>query len=199
MSMAHQVFLSHARQDADPAARICALLEAEGVGCWLGSRDAVSRKDKAAANLEAIRTSDLVLLVFSSAANASATVLREVERAIAYERPVLSVHLDDALPNASLEYYLNLWQWLDASGGVDHKREDIIAAVREQLVGASDSPEWRWLDAPGGVEGKRDEILATVRAHLARARRPRWWRRRRGGGDQASAPGGSSRARPSWP
>ncbi len=41
-------------------------------------------------------------------------VLREIERAVAYERPVLSIHLDDAVPNPSLEYYLNLWQWLEA-------------------------------------------------------------------------------------
>ena len=113
--------------------------------------------------LEAIRTSDLVLLIFSASANASPTVLRDIERAIAYERPVLSLHLDDATPNASLEYYLNLWQWLDASGGVEDKRDDILAAVRAQLAGTSDSATWRRLDAPGGVDSKREEILAAVR------------------------------------
>ena len=126
-------------EDQAAASRVCEILEADGIGCWLASRDATARKDKAAANLQAIRTSDLVLLIFSSSANASPNVLRDIERAISYERPVLSLHLDDAVPNASLEYYLNLWQWLDASGGVEDKREDIVAAVRGQLAGTADS------------------------------------------------------------
>ena len=145
------------------------MLEADGIGCWLASRDATARKDKAAANLQAIRDSDLVLLIFSAAANASPTVLRDIERAIAYERPVLSLHFDDATPNASLEYYLNLWQWLDASGGVEDKRDDIVAAVRGQLAGTSDAATWQRLDARDGVDDKQEEIVAAVQAHLAQA------------------------------
>jgi N-acetylneuraminic acid mutarotase len=164
--MAHQVFVSHAREDQAAASRICALLEADGVGCWLASRDATARKDKAAANLQAIRDSDLVLLVFSAWANTSPTVLRDIERAIAYERPVLSIHLDDTVPNPSLEYYLNLWQWLDASVRVEDKREEIIAAVRGHLAQAGDSAQRTWLDAPAGVDSKREEIVAAVRGHL---------------------------------
>ena len=164
--MAHQVFLSHAREDQAAASRICALLETEGIVCWLPSRDAAGSKDKAAANLQAIRSADLVLLVFSASANASTAVLRQIERAVAYERPVLSIHLDEASPNASLEFYLNLWQWLDVSSGMEDRRDDIVAAVREHLAGIAGSRTWRWLDAPGGVDGKHEEIVATVRRHL---------------------------------
>jgi N-acetylneuraminic acid mutarotase len=165
--MAHQIFLSHATEDRDTAVQICAALEAEGIGCWLPSRDAIARKDKAAANLQAIRNSDLVLLVFSGSANASPTVLRDIERAIGYERPVLSLHLDDAVPNASLEYYLNLWQWLDASRGLEEKGDDIVAAVREQLAGISDSATWRGLDSPGGGGSKQEEISDAGRGDVA--------------------------------
>ena len=134
---AQTVFISHTKEDQEAASRVCAVLEADGIGCWLASRDAAGSEDKAAASIEAIRSSDLVLLIFSASANSSPYVLREIERAIAYERPVLSIHLDDAVPNPSLEYYLNLWQWLDASGGFEDRQAEIIAAVREQLTGAS--------------------------------------------------------------
>ncbi len=157
--MAHQVFVSHATEDAEAASRLCALLEAEGVDCWLALRDISEDSDRAAAILEAIRTADLVLLLFSARANTSPTVLRDIERAIGYERPVLSIHLDAAVPNPSLEYYLNMWQWLDASAGVEAKRDDIVAAVREQLAAEADAQAgasaWRWLDAPSGVDSKR--------------------------------------------
>ena len=100
-------------------------------------------------------------------ANTSPTVLRDIERAIAYERPVLSIHLDDALPNASLEYDLNMWQWLDASAGVEATREAIVTAVREQLGVAAGAVAWRWLDAPAGVDARRKEIVATVQGQLS--------------------------------
>jgi hypothetical protein len=85
-------------EDADTASRVCALLEAEEIACWAAVRDLEDGVDPAAAVLQAIRTSDLVLLIFSARANTSPTVLRDVERAIAYERPVLSIHLDTLRP-----------------------------------------------------------------------------------------------------
>jgi N-acetylneuraminic acid mutarotase len=103
-----QVFVSHAKEDEAEALRVCGMLEADGIRCWLPSRDAPGAKDKAPDVLDAIRRSDLVLLVFSAAANASASVLREIEKAVAYERAVLPVRVDGATPNASLQHYLDL-------------------------------------------------------------------------------------------
>ena len=64
--MAHQVFLSHATEDRDIATQVCAALEADGISCWIAPRDVKAGTDYAAAILDAIRTSDLVLLVFSA-------------------------------------------------------------------------------------------------------------------------------------
>ena len=134
--MAHQVFLSYATEDADSARLLCRVLEAEeGIRCWLAPRDVPAGTDYAAAILDAIKDAGLVLLLFSASTNASPYVLREIERAVAYERPVLSVRLDGATPNSSLEYYLNMLQWLDAPRGIESKRREIVAAVRKQLEG----------------------------------------------------------------
>ena len=131
--LAHKVFVSHATEDLDTAFRVCKILEAEGISCWLASRDVKAGTDYAAAILDAIKNSQLVLLVFSDYANTSPYVLREIERAIAYNRPVLSLRVDEALPGASMEYYLNLWQWLDVHTGIEKQRHAIVAAVRKQL------------------------------------------------------------------
>ena len=172
--MAHQVFLSSAKEDADAASRVCTILEADGIGCWLGVRDLQEGSDPAAAILEAIRTSDLVLLMSSASANVSPTVIRDVERAIGYERPVLSLHLDGAVPNPSLEYDLNLWQWLDATGGLEAKREGIVAAVRAQLARTSESAIWPLVDAAGGVDSKQEEVVAAAQTHLAQTPGSAW-------------------------
>ena len=135
-SVAHQVFLSYATEDADSARLLCRVLEAEeGIRCWIAPRDVPAGTDYAAAILEGIRNAELVLLLFSASTNASPYVLREIERAVAYERPVISVRLDGATPNPSLEYYLNMLQWLDAPRGIESKRREIVAAVRKQLEG----------------------------------------------------------------
>ena len=172
---AGNVFLSYTAPDEEAATRVCTLLEAEGIGCWLASRDATSSEDKASTTIEAIRRSDLVLLIFSASANSSPYVLREIERAIAYERPVLSIHLDDAVPNPSLEYYLNLWQWLDAPGSLEERREEIVAAVRRQLAGTP-GPQLFEPDSPAPSETTEEpEPLQPEDVPAPRRLRSRTW------------------------
>ncbi len=130
--MAHQVFVSYATEDADTASRVCALLEADGIQCWVAPRDVKAGTDYAAAIMDAIRNSQLVVLIFSTHSNASPYALREIERSVAYGRPVLALRTDDADPNSSMEYYLH--QWIEAPEGVESKRKEIIATVREQLA-----------------------------------------------------------------
>ena len=134
MFMAHQVFLSHATEDRDTALQVCAALEPEGIRCWIAPRDVPAGTDYAAAILDGIRTSDLVLLIFSAHADASPYVLREIERAVAYKRPVLALRIDDAALSSSIEYYVTLWRKLDASAGIDTKQAEIVAAVQAALV-----------------------------------------------------------------
>ena len=90
---------------------------------------------------------------FSSplSANASPYVLREIERAVAYERPVLSVRLDGAPPSPSLEYYLNLLQWLDAPRGIESRRPEIVAAVQKAAGGGPRSGEEWVVRVRGGA------------------------------------------------
>jgi N-acetylneuraminic acid mutarotase len=154
------------------ASRVCRLLEADGIGCWLTSRNAKAGRHQAAAILEAIRDSDLVLLIFSAFTNASPYVLREIERAVAYGRPVLSLHIDEAVPNASLEYYLNLWQWLAIPGRVQDKRTEILNAVRGQLASASGPAQSR---VPGSVAGSQvgEQFEPGVRRRTGNAHSPR--------------------------
>ena len=59
-SLAHQVFVSYATEDADTASRVCALLEADGIQCWVAPRDVKAGTDYAAAIMSAIRNSQLV-------------------------------------------------------------------------------------------------------------------------------------------
>ncbi len=158
-SLAHRVFLSHATEDRETALQVCAALEAEGIDCWIAPRNVEAGTDYAAAILEGIRTSELVLLIFSTHANASPYVLREVERAVAYGRPVLALRVDETTPSSSIEYYVHRGgRWMPHR--VETKQDEIVAAVREAI------------GAPARLEIGPP---MTGRSHMGRWTRRRWW------------------------
>ena len=56
-----------------------------------------------------------LVLVLSSAANASAQVRREVERAGSQDIPILSFRVEDVVPSKALQYFLSEAHWLTAA------------------------------------------------------------------------------------
>lgn len=112
--MAHDVFISYCSEDKPIADAVCATLEASGTRCWIAPRDILPGVDWGEAIIDAIQESKAMLLVFSSKANASQQIKREVERAVNRGIPLIPVRLDDAAPSKSLEYFISTPHWLDA-------------------------------------------------------------------------------------
>ena len=80
--MAHDVFISHSSKDKTVADATCAYLEGQGVRCWVAPRDIRPGANWGASIVEAIRGARVMILIFSSHANASPQIKREVERAV---------------------------------------------------------------------------------------------------------------------
>jgi hypothetical protein len=55
-----------------------------------------------------------MVLIFSSSANGSVQIKREVNQAIEKEVPVIPFRIEDVPPSGSMEYYLDVTHWLDA-------------------------------------------------------------------------------------
>ena len=111
---ARAVFVSYSHTDSDIALAVVSHLEAHDIACWVAPRDVSPGLEWAEQILEAIARAYIMVLVFSSAANASPQVRREVERAVHHHVPVLPFRVEDALPSRSLEYFLSSQHWLDA-------------------------------------------------------------------------------------
>ena len=127
------VFLSYASPDVSVANDICEALEREGIKCWISPRDVMPGEFYADAIVRAIDAAKVVVLVLSGSAATSPHVLCEVERATAKRHPVSALRID-AAPLASLEYFLNTSQWLDArKGAVAEALSSLVAAVRRHL------------------------------------------------------------------
>ena len=66
-----------------------------------------------------------------------------------YKRPVLALRIDDSAPSASIEYYVNLWQKLDATDGIEQTtRSSLLCGVPLPL---QEVPEGHGRAALGGL------------------------------------------------
>ena len=133
--MAHDVFVSYSHHDKPQADAVAATLEAKGIRCWIAPRDVIPGQEWGAAIVEAIRSSRVMVLVFSSHANASPQIRREVERAVNAETVLIPFRIEDVAPAQSLEFFLGTPHWLDAlTPPLEAHLERLAAAVASFLA-----------------------------------------------------------------
>jgi hypothetical protein len=112
--MAHDAFISYSSVDKAIADAACATLENAGIRCWIAPRDITPGLEYGAAIVRAIDHCRVLILIFSSSANSSRQIPREVERAINKGVPVVPMRVEDVAPTESLAYFMESVHWLDA-------------------------------------------------------------------------------------
>jgi len=132
--MSRQVFISYSSKDQDVADAILKALESQGITCWIASRDIPSGVDYAQSILEAIAGSKVIVVLFSSHSNISVHVMREVERAIYYNTPIIPFKIENISPTQSMEYYLATVQWLNATQAPVQNHFNILCDRVRQLT-----------------------------------------------------------------
>lgn len=112
--MGHDVFLSYSSNDKAIADALCAGIEQAKIRIWMAPRDILPGREWAESIVEAIQNAKAMVVVFSSASNASTQVLREVERAVHMRVPIIPFRVEMVVPSRSMEYFLSTPHWLDA-------------------------------------------------------------------------------------
>jgi len=112
--MAHDVFISHSAKDKTTADAVCAMLESEGIRCWIAPRDVVPGMEWGECIIEAIEQTRVMVLVFTADADASPQIRREVERAVNHGVAILPLRIENIMPGRALEYFIGNVHWLDA-------------------------------------------------------------------------------------
>ena len=133
--MAHDVFVSYSHHDKPQADAVCAILEANRIRCWMAPRDIIPGQDWGAAIVDAIQSSRVMVLLFSSHANTSPQIRREVQLAVDAETVLIPFRIEDVAPTQSLKYYLGTPHWLDAlTSPLEAHLERLAAAVTSFLA-----------------------------------------------------------------
>jgi hypothetical protein len=112
--MAHDVFISYSTEDKLAADAVCSILENSGVRCWMAPRDIMPGSDWGGSIVNGIRTSRVLLLIFSSNANQSKQIKREVEVAADGGVTIVPLRIENILPSDSFKYFLGNIHWIDA-------------------------------------------------------------------------------------
>jgi TIR domain len=130
-------FISYASADKTAADAACAVLEAAGIRCWVAPRDISPGREYAAAIIDAIDRCRVMVLIFSSNANRSPQVCREVERAASKGVAIVPVRIEGVVPTKSMEYFLGDIHWLDAMTPPIEKHLQQLAATIKTLLNAN--------------------------------------------------------------
>ncbi|MBN1637639.1 MAG: toll/interleukin-1 receptor domain-containing protein [Ignavibacteriales bacterium] len=112
--MEHLVYISYSTKDSEVTKKIVKYLEEAGVKCWMAPRDILPGIDWAKSIIDGIVTSKLMLLIFSKNSNESPQVLREVERAVNRQIPIMPFRIEEAPMSGSMEYFISSHHWFDA-------------------------------------------------------------------------------------
>ncbi len=110
----NEIFVSYSQADRECAHELVAVLEAQGLDCWIAPRDISPSADWAEEIIDAISAARIMVLVFSASSNRSPQVRREVERAVHKGVTVLPFRIEDVVPSKSLEFFLSAQHWMDA-------------------------------------------------------------------------------------
>ncbi|HWY52569.1 MAG TPA: TIR domain-containing protein [Chthoniobacterales bacterium] len=136
--MAGRVFISHSEKDKTFAEMLLKALEDLGTNCWIAPRDIPPGGSYADAIMRSIQECSCFVLVYTMNSNSSPHVLREVERALKFERNIVPVRFDQSEPSRSLDYLLATVQWLSAETAT---AEAAVSRIAEQISACVAPPE----------------------------------------------------------
>jgi hypothetical protein len=132
------IFISYSQNDKKWAEMVCAQLEEAGIGCWIAPRDIAPGVTWPAAITDAIRQCRAMIIIFSTHANQSPHMAREVEVADNRRVPILPVRVEDIAPAGDMEYFLSNRQWYDLHGAtVERKVTGLPEVISSLLADAS--------------------------------------------------------------
>jgi TIR domain len=128
--MPFDIFISYSHQDKAAADAACSALESADIRCWIAPRDVAPGADWAGAIVNAIDHCRAMVVIFSSGANQSKQIYREVQRAFERELPVIPFRIENVIPESTLAYYMGPVHWLDAlTPPLENHLKHLVASV----------------------------------------------------------------------
>ena len=137
--MSAPIFISYSSKDRDMAETICRALEARGHQCWISCRDVNPGQNFQEAIVQALRSAQVMLLVFTANANNSDEIKKELVLAGRHRVTVVPIRRVDVAPNDAFAYELATRQWIDLYS--DSKEIERLAVRIGQILQTGKPPD----------------------------------------------------------
>ena len=92
----HDVFISYSTKNSDIANKICHILEQNDLKCWIAPRNISSGRNYIDEIASGIKSTKIVVLVYSKYSQASKYVNNEIKMAFSNNKPILSFNIDNS-------------------------------------------------------------------------------------------------------
>ena len=131
-----EVFISHSSRDRKIALTLCHALEERGLACWISSRDIGPGDNFQEAIVRALRGARAMVLVFTSNANSSDEIKKEMALASQNHLAVIPVRVEDVVPADAFTYEFATRQWVDVFDNWEHSLGRLADHVKD-IVGVA--------------------------------------------------------------
>lgn len=138
------------------------MLESNGVRCWIAPRDVTPGLEWSECIIEAIKECRIMILVFTTHANDSSQIRREVERAVNHGVVILPLRVEDVIPGSALEFFIGNVHWLDAlTPPLETHLRSLAGTVKILLVRmqSRDVPQSAMPAMPTAVAPPKSEVV----------------------------------------
>jgi hypothetical protein len=123
------VFISYSSIDRKVAETICDAIQARGHRCWISTRDIGPGENFQEAIVKAISSAKLMILVFTSNANNSQEIKKELALAGQHQLVVIPVRVENVVPSGAFAYELATRQWIDVFNNWEHNIAQLTAKI----------------------------------------------------------------------
>lgn len=130
----HDVFISYKSEDEALAMRVRALLEANGVPCWIAARDIQPGENYAADIPAAIESAQVLVLILTENAQTSPWILKELDSAIASRKLILPLLNGKFQVNRAMSFLLTGVQYYDATENLDKTVLQLVRRIKEAVA-----------------------------------------------------------------
>jgi hypothetical protein len=107
------LFICHSSKDATVAREVVGFLEANGLTCWISSRDVLAGQNYQEAIVQALEGASGIIFLFSEWSSQSAEIRKELSIGSSVHIPVFPLRLSPIMPTGALRYELATRQWID--------------------------------------------------------------------------------------
>jgi hypothetical protein len=127
------IFICFSSKDEAVARGVVESLEAEGLKCWISSRDVPVGQNYQETIVRTLEQAKGIVFLFSESSSASGEIKKELSLAGTFKTPVFPLRLSPITPSGALRYELATRQWIDIFPDREPALRRLVETIREVL------------------------------------------------------------------